>query len=356
MQTAVRVNRLLRSLVGIVDMRTEWLPAGTLRNVHILRESTMHDHQIVRNVVSGLEAGLGIRLAPSSVRVHGDASAFGVAVAPLDIIAALQAPAAVEPPSAIVPPKHDNGAPVDAGHPVEHHAPKQNGRPSANGNGHGHQHGRGRHAMGPLPGPEPVNGTHYLNGAANGHSNGARNGAARSARVTAAVPSTDSASKLDLAANGIDAELPDAAPQPGAATIQRVVIERHGGMLRCRVAVEIRGCTYAAAAEVPDGTNVEAELAARVTLDALRAARLTTARLDGIEYARIGDITYVVATLREPTSPASRPSAAPLIDDTPRAAAQAVLNAMAPSRAANTDVDAGPRSGRTQLKSEKAIG
>jgi hypothetical protein len=356
MQTALRVDRFLRSLVGIVDMRTEWFPAGTLRHVHILRESAMRDHQIVRNVVSGLEAGLGIQLAASSVRVHGDASAFAVAAAPLDIIAALQVPAAIDPPSVAMPPTNGNGASVDAGHPAEHHAPTLNGRPAANGNGHGHEHGRGRHVMSLLAGPEPVNGTHYLNGAANGHSNGARNGAGSSAPGIKAVSPADSTSKLDPVAAGIDAPDPDATPQPGAAMIQRVVIERHSGMVRCRVAVEIRGCTYAAAAEVPDGTNVETELAARVTLDALRAARLTTARLDGIEYARIGDITYVVAALREPTSPASRTSAAPLMDSMPRAAAQAVLNAMAPSRPANTYVDAGPRSGRTQLKSEKAIG
>jgi hypothetical protein len=356
MQTAVRVNRLLRSLVGVVDMRTEWFPAGTLRHVYILRESTMHDHQIVRNVVSGLEAGLGIRLAAASVRVHADASAFGVAVAPLDIIAALQAPAPLQAPvqshpvTSVKP--NGNGAPGDVSSPAGHQSPVLKSRLPANGNGYVQPNGRSYHALGLLDVREPLGEAQYTNGRSNGHANGTRNGVSKSATngAESSTPvDTAATSNVGAADCGADAALLDAVLQPGTATLQRVVMERNGGMLRCRVAVDVRGCTYAAAAEVPDGADVEAELAARVTLDAMRAARLTSARLYGIEYARIGDVTYVVVALRGPTSPASRTSAAPLLDSKAHAAAQAVLNATAP-RGPHTAISM-PASGPAELNS-----
>jgi hypothetical protein len=337
MQTAVRVNRLLRSLVGVVDMRTEWFSAGTLRHVYILRESTMHDHQIVRNVVSGLEAGLGIRLPAASVRVHADASAFGVAVSPLDIIAALHAPTPLQAPleshpvTSVTP--NGNGAHGDVINHAEHQSPVLKSRLPANGNGYRQLNGRTHHATGLLDVREPVGEAQHANGRSNGHANGTRNGVSKSATNGAgSTMPVDSAETGHVGAvdRGADAALLDAVLQPGTATLQRVVIEHNGGMLRCRVVVDVRGCTYAAAAEVPDGADAEAELAARVTLDAMRAARLTSARLYAIEYARIGDITYVVVALRGPTSPASRSSAAPLVDSKAHAAAQAVLNATAP--------------------------
>jgi hypothetical protein len=356
MQTAVRVNRLLQSLVGVVDMRTEWFPAGTLRHVYILRESTMHDHQIVRNVVSGLEAGLGIRLPAASVRVHADASAFGVAVAPLDVIAALHAPAPLQTPLDPQPvtsaTTNGNGTHADASSQAGHQNPALKSRLPANGNGHGHLNGWSHHALGLLEVREPVSEAQYSNGRSNGHANGARNGVSNDVtNGNGSTPRVDSAgtSHPGVVGSGADAAVLDAVLQTGTATLQRVVIERNGGMLRCRVVVDVRGCTYAAAAEVPDGADAEAELAARLTLDAMRAARLTSARLDGIEYARIGDITYVVVALRGPTSPASRSSAAPLVDSRAHAAAQAVLNATAP-RGPRTPISM-PASGPAELNS-----
>ena len=85
---------------------------------------------------------------------------------------------------------------------------------------------------------------------------------------------------------------------------------------------------YSAIAEVPDGPSAEAELAARVAVDALRAGGLTSALLDGVGFITIAKTNYCVATVRESGSSTPRASAAPMIDSMAAAATAAVLTAL----------------------------
>ena len=100
--------------------------------------------------------------------------------------------------------------------------------------------------------------------------------------------------------------------------------------LRCRVSVGVGSRTFSAIAEVRDAPTAEAELAARVTLDALRAGGLTTTRLEGVSLTTLADVVYVVAAVRSAASAAPRASAAPLVSNMASAAAAAVLRAHGP--------------------------
>jgi hypothetical protein len=78
-QTAPRIDRLLRSLVGVADVRLARASDDRLHAVHILSDACVQPHQLVRNVVSGLRAGFGVTLDISRVHVHADAAAFRAA-------------------------------------------------------------------------------------------------------------------------------------------------------------------------------------------------------------------------------------------------------------------------------------
>src|SRR5688572_15901884 len=71
---AARVERLVSSLVGITDVRLAWTARGTLHAVHLVRHPDTQQHQLVRNVVSGLKAAFGIELPASAIHSHENAS------------------------------------------------------------------------------------------------------------------------------------------------------------------------------------------------------------------------------------------------------------------------------------------
>jgi hypothetical protein len=119
-------------------------------------------------------------------------------------------------------------------------------------------------------------------------------------------------------------------PDAGSMTLERLDVERNGATLRCHIVLALGARRYSAIAEVPDGPAVEADLAATVTLDALRAGALTSARLEGVGFTTIGETTYIVAGIRAASSGAKRASAAPLIGSMARSAALAVLGAVGP--------------------------
>ena len=122
-KAAPRIDRLLRSLVGVMDLRLTWGPRGDLAGVHILRDDDVQEHQLVRNVVSGLRAGFGVELDPGQVHLHDDADAFG-AVAD----AKTAAPAAVQ--------TDGNGNHAQADAHANGHA-QANGKAAAGGGGRG---------------------------------------------------------------------------------------------------------------------------------------------------------------------------------------------------------------------------
>jgi hypothetical protein len=368
LQTARRVDRLLRSLVGILDVRSEWSASGRLRHVHVLRDTAMQDHQIVRNVVSGLEAGLGIRIDTPGIRIHSDQAAFAELASALDVAHARVTAVPIETlngkvtaapgvPAPAAAPRQDMQSGQQGGHDAADVGHGGNGNASAparrNGNGPAAQaeNGLGRGSYpGRLNGATPRNG----NGTPPTDHTGVNGrilpvAGPQSLRVRAAGQAPAASDRIRSALDTIETAAGNAAP-PSAApnasparsgsaagvAIERIIVRRQTGRLHCRVVLGAGGCTYAAAAEIADAPGVEAELAARVALDALRAGGLSTARLDGVEEVAIGGTTYIVAALREPGSPATRVSAAPLIDGMAGSAVQAVLSAFHPQRGAVT--------------------
>jgi hypothetical protein len=272
-QTA-RADRLLRSLVGVADVRLVCDAAGILRIVHVLKADGVRDDQLVRNVVSGLKAGLGMRLPPASVRVHLTSDAFPAAASEIANEATQQA------------------APAEV-------APRLNG----NGNG---------------------NGTHAA--PANGASAGSLNGPSTVVPPDAGFPLKP---RPDVPRMTVRTEGRRTAkqPAPGAAPqLERIELERAGAVLRCRVSLTCGGSRYSAIAEAPERTGADAELAASVTLDALRAGGFTVARLEGLGRTVVGTQRYVVAAVREPAARSTVAGAAPLGNCPVRAAAEAVLN------------------------------
>jgi hypothetical protein len=350
-QLVRRADRLVRSLVGILDISWAWNRSGGLMHVDILKDEAVEDHQLVRNVVSGLGAGCGIKVERAAVRVHTDRAFFerlrssvsadadasgaqGVRSTPADHAA---------PEEPVVSDAGSIGAAGGYGvSDAVHHAK----------NGNGHAHAGNGHANG------YANGHGNGNGRTNGH--GATHGKTRlptgiARPLTGTVPDTVRQAPVAPSGEGKRNKVPAArsnpserpaapasgAPRPDSASdkrssgssrpaLERIDLERRGTSLRCRVELSFRGHRYSAIAEIADGPTAEVEVAARVTLDALRGGSLTRARLDGVGSATIGNTTYVVVTLRAAESSVTRPCAAPIVDSIAAAAAAAVLDGVGP--------------------------
>lgn len=295
-QTAQRVDRLVRSLVGVDDVRPAWDAAGRLRVLHVLRNGQVTDQQLIRNIVSGLQAGFAIRLESAAIRIYADAAVFATAVA------ALETAAAADVRVADVAPPAPNGAAKEA---------NGNGTHAASNNGA--RNGTTGHAPAAMGFAPAVNGNGNARANGNGH-------VARPVAPAAVRPPGG-----------------DAGPAEGTSLLrlERLTMERHGVMLRCRVMLALEEQKYSAIAEVPEGPGVEAELAARVTLDALRAGALTCAHLEGVGLTTIAARTYVVAAIRAAGAEHARASAAPMVESMARSAAEAVLQAVGPITAAH---------------------
>jgi hypothetical protein len=383
-QTAERVERLLRSLVGVADLRPAWDRSGRLCQVHILKDDEVQHHQLTRNVISALQAGFGIRLDPLNVSVYGETPLFAAAVvrirsydgAEAAVVPAFAAGAGVGTgsetaaagagvelgdgtgaASAGVQAGNGNGsgcgvagAGVRAGNGSGSGAAGTAVR-AGNGNGSGSGAagvdvwsgvGTGSEAVlstvaaasttcvptAPRPSgaaaagvPTPVLLASPSNGDGHAHPRNG-NGNGRSAAADAALATAP--------ARHVYEPVSAAEPATETMTLERLDVERHSGALRCHVVLLLGAHRYSAIAEVRDGPAVEAELAATVTLDALRAGALTCARLEGIGFTAIGDTTYLVAAVRDASGTAKRASAAPLAGNMARAAAHAVLSAVGP--------------------------
>jgi hypothetical protein len=301
-QRVQRVDRLLRSLVGVADLRASWDGPGRLAQLDVLKDPQVSDNQISRNILSALKAAFGIRLEMTSLRIFREASLFAAeATAASETQAAPEEAGPGAATSDVAPaPANGNGA-----------AP----RPEHGANGNGAER-------------VPLNGS--ASAAANGASSRSNGNGHGAFRPTAGLePNGHAENELERP--------PVAATQPNgngtvghALTLERVEIERLGGNLRCHVVLALGARRYSAIAEVADGPTAEAEVAARVTLDALRAGSLTNARLDGVGFACIADTTYVVAAVRDAGTSSQRACAAPLAGGLARSAAAAVLRVIGP--------------------------
>jgi hypothetical protein len=286
--TTQRIDRLLRSLVGVADVCVVW-KEGTFRSVHILRHSGTQPHQLVRNIVSGLHAGFGLQVLPTQVHVHDDAEVFAAID---DVAHVLDAPDAHAAPGQSAA---GNGA-----------APTNGSADATNGSGAAH-----------IPAASASGASRRRPRGAAPSDNGGSGQVARPSAAPAAVV----AAAAMLAARA-PAE-PDA-----VVTLERIDVERRTGTLRCRTVLAHGERRYSAIAEVPDSPSAEAELAARVAVDALRAGGLTNAMLDGVGFITINRTNYCVATVRESSHRAPRAGAAPLTDSMAASATAAVLTAL----------------------------
>jgi hypothetical protein len=378
-QTAERVERLLRSLVGVADLRPAWNRSGCLCQVHILKEDDVQHHQLTRNVISALQAGFGIRLDPLNVSVYRDPSLFAAAVERIRSYATVDATVAAGASVDVAA----NGCAAAAGTDVlaevdipsvialsgKAEAPTEAAEPPVSHEAAGASAwagiGAGSEAVGAGIGAglPAILSTVLFASEASGSGAPYRNGAATagvSAPTLLVAPSNGDghapyhngnghATAAVVARGAVaarDVQEPVSATESAAGTmmLERLDVERHSGALRCHVVLLLGARRYSAIAEVPDGPAVEAELAATVTLDALRAGALTCARLDGIGFTSIGDTTYLVAAIRDASGTAKRASAAPLAGSMARSAAYAVLSAVGPITAAR------------QLSAERQLG
>jgi hypothetical protein len=292
-----RVEKLLRSVVGVAGVHVTLDAQRVLQRVSILREGRIQEHQLIRNVVSALKAGLGIHLGPAQVHVLADEESWrratsASAMSPADVgLAAAESDP--QPGHDAQPPERNGGGRQYAGN--------GNGR-HANGNGKHAERDDGRNGNGVHPAPAD----RLSNGAAARH---------------------DLASGLAGADRRFE-PIPCMWPLESAPVeLESITVERHARAIRCRVTVRIGGGAYSAAAETHDSPSAEADLAARVTLDALRAGGLTSTRLDGVSLTTIADTVYVVAAVRSASSTTPHASAAPLDRNLAAAAAAAVLRA-----------------------------
>jgi hypothetical protein len=324
-KVAHRLDRIVRSLVGVADLAPSWRADGRLLQIDILTRDDVQEHQLVRNVVSGLGAACGISLDRSAVRVHGDVATFARASA----AAALTVPPAATPaatPAADVP--APIAAPAAAAHP-------------GNGNGTGHHAGGNGHHGGNGNGIDLAGRAARLAAVSSGgatarkRANGAAAGISPRGRDARRQRAADEAASVEAArirarslTEAERAVLP--AESDEALRLEGIHVERHGPLIRCRVTLELNTHRYSAIADTPDSPTAEAELAARVTLDALRAGALTAAAIEGVGSSTIGETTYVVVSLRDPGTAAAYAGTAPLRESMARAAALAVLDGIGP--------------------------
>jgi hypothetical protein len=369
------VERLLCSLVGVARARLERGTGGMLRRVHILRSDDIREHQVIRNVVSGLSAGFGVQVDVSAVRVHATAAAFedgvpdrGAAVGEAEagaLAAAAQAagakavnapardgaaaPAPVAPAAPVAPvapvvawPSH-TAAGVRAVSPtrplpggaLRHMGGPGNGNGIGNGigngtgNGHHHDHQGCNHSSG---------GHDHGHSPDVGHGNGT-DGAGSSDQFADHHDSWSGGAEPPLhvstRAGRVRAQFSEAYNSVVRGTtselrVERADVTRRDAMVRCHVVLELEGHRYSAIADVPDVLDAEAEVAARVTLDALRGGAFTAARLEGAGYATVDGVSYMVVVVRDPGTAAVRAGTAAVGPSLARSAAEAVLGAVGP--------------------------
>lgn len=268
-----RVDRLLRSLIGVADVRIRYDPDGMFTDVAILRDGRVQEHQLIRNVISALKAGFGVRLEAAQVSVVVDSGDWPGRVGIGTEVGGESAPG--EPAGDERPTTASRGRVVVG-------SVTNGGRPHRSVSG--------------SPGLDPIR----------------------------AVADAESAERAGVRR-----------VRPLAGTgrrprLESVDVDRHGLTLRCRVAVRVGDAVFSAVSEVRDAPSAEAELAARVTLDALRAGGLTSDQFDGVALTSIAGNIFVVAAVRGASGMTPRACAAPLVHTMATAAAEAVLRAHGP--------------------------
>jgi hypothetical protein len=262
---------LVRSLVGVRDVRIDTDHDGRLAHVAIVPAAGATERQVRLNVISALMAGPGIALDPAA----------------LSIASSLPEPAGrgrpvpettdTEPePDAAMAPRRD----ADAGR-------RPGFAPHREGNGSG---------PGVLAVPDA----------------GAAGAGPTHGRASTPGAGLDAWERLRLAGFALD--------------------PLEGGRLRCRVEVALAGAVRLAVREGPDGPGAAIDLAARAAVDAMRALGVpdgAPVQLDGVRVTDVAGRPHVIATILVWRGGANeaRPGVAVAVTSYEEAAARAALEA-----------------------------
>jgi hypothetical protein len=304
---------------GAATPAVEPAPAGAaVLAVSVLPAPGTATRQVVRNVVSALFAGFGMRPASEDIRIVtaaeiAAARAHRAASEPGD----RQAPAAVQQEATAA--AAERPAPPDAnrtmaarpelavldGHASRPHSSGAHTTGGYAGNGNGAHGGNGRrpHDLHASPAPLPP----------------------------LAAPVLPIAASLRVAApRGAPVRNPADAAEPQLVSVE---ITRDGDRAHCRVSIAAAGrCFAAEATELLLSDDAAIGLAARVTVAAVRASMAAAANVqfDGAEKSTVGGRPHVTVALHVWHDGRIRPlaGAAPISDTRESAAAHAALRAL----------------------------
>jgi hypothetical protein len=304
---------LLRSLVGVASASVTAAPDGSLQRIDVVAEPGTGERQLVRNVLSALRARFGVALDPASISINPDRADNAPSGRPGPSPGAKPAP-----PAAPLAPAAQLGRPSG---PVSGHADTaitgSNGSAASNGD---HASGTG-------------NGVH-------------RNAADPAARTNGLAPALDSGRLAGLDrpgignANGAHAHFPIGAngsngsngAHANTVRLEATELLRLDRALRCRVVVALGNERFVGIADALEDRPSEIDLAARVTLDALRAARTPRepVHFEGAATATVAGRQLVVVALRiwSGTDFDAVAGAEPVSGSAAEAAARAVIRAV----------------------------
>jgi hypothetical protein len=328
---APRLDRLLRSLVGVADLRLSWSSGDDLVGVHLLRAPVVQPHQLVRNAVSGLRAGFGIEVTPARVHVYDTVA---------ELVAACGSPPATEGAQDAEPPvtrpatnasasrtdpcAADTAAGTNGSANGSARPQPSSGSTRADAGATHRRNGSNGNGVSSANGAANGNGVTNGNGNASGAGAGYRDGRAQDGSGLAARP------RPLGPAGEVLRQITGPVERNGASVaLESVEIERHGSTVRCRVSLRRDGRSYAAVAESPDGPMAEAELSARVALDVLRASGVAPVSLQGLTFVTIAGTSFAVASVRRTGNSAATAGTAAVGDRIAWSAAAAAVHAAA---------------------------
>jgi hypothetical protein len=282
--TLKAAESLVRSLVGVAGVSLKADANGVLREIVIVPEPGTSDRRLGRDVISALKARFGVSLHPEAITIA--------------------------PPEA----ETDEQRAPRRDWPVSSIAPQ------------------GREA-GALQRQANRNGSKALATAIAAGLAGSGNAVA-APRGLSEPGSPGSAASPDPATAGSHPEATDTRPaaQAGVPRLEQAEMEPIDRGLRCRITIALGDERFQGVAESAAGFIAEAELAARVTLDALRSARTPPEplQLQGASVIDIAGRPHVVVSLSVWNGNEFEPlaGAEPIRDSIAEAAARAVLGSM----------------------------
>jgi hypothetical protein len=279
---------LVRSLVGVAGVRIVAAANGTLREIVVVPDAASDGRQVIRNVTSALMARFGVDLHPDAITIAGPAADTPTQNGQHAVLAPLAAGRRdVDPGASVAVLKTASPArPADRAWPVR------------NGNG--------------------------ANGAA-GHKN---NGTDHAETARADVPDGPAAAaELAQVLSYVRAHAP-IRPR-----LELAELVRSGSNWRCRVVVATGTERFVGVGDGEDGRIADIELAGRVAVDALRAARTPREpiQFEGAVLVDIAGRAHVAVSLSlwNGTDFDTIAGAAPVHGSPAESAAQAVIDSVA---------------------------